>query len=329
MRAAVLGDGQIRFVRQYSKPEPQDGEVLVRVQRAGICDTDLQLVRGYMGFRGVPGHEFVGVAESGTYHKKRVVGEINCACARCEMCQGGLGNHCPSRTVLGILKRDGAFADYVVLPERNLHLVPAEISLDEAVFIEPLAAAFQIPRQVPLDKRTRAVVLGDGKLGYLVAQVLKLHGCQVLVVGKYAEKLRIIERLGVGTEALGQLRRVRDYGLVVDCTGSPSGFPTALELVRPRGTIVLKTTVHGSSDLQLATLVIDEITVVGSRCGPFAVAIEALRTRKVEVTSIIEDIWALTDIVPALDAAARPGAGKMLIAIDESAPAMKRIKKVL
>lgn len=328
MRAAVVADGVLTYQRQHPRPKPDDGAVLVRVLRAGICDTDLQILRGYMRFRGILGHEFVGVAEGGTYHRQRVVGEINCACARCELCMGGLANHCPDRSVLGILGHDGAFADYLTLPERNLHVVPPEISVDEAVFVEPLAAAFQIARQVSLDKRTRAAVLGDGKLGYLVAQVLKLHGCQVLVVGKHAENLRTIERLGIGTEQLDQLRRVREFSLVVDCTGSPTGLPTALELVRPRGTIVLKTTTADANEIRLAPLVIDEVTVVGSRCGPFATAIESLRTKKIEVSAIIDDVYALSDVAAAVDAARRPGARKILLAVDESLPSIKRLRRV-
>jgi threonine dehydrogenase-like Zn-dependent dehydrogenase len=279
-----------------------------------------------MGFQGVLGHEFVGVAQSGVHAGRRVAAEINVSCARCELCQSGLANHCPNRTVLGILGHDGAFADYVAVPERNLHVGPTEVSIDEAVFIEPLAAAFQIPRQVPLDRRAKVLVLGDGKLGNLVAQVLKAQGCQVLVAGKHPEKLRIIERLGVGTELASDLRRVRNYSIVIDCTGSPSGLPTALEFVRPRGTIVLKTTVAAPTELTLAPIVVDEITIVGSRCGPFATAIDALRAKKVEVAPLIQDVYRLTDAVQAMDAAAEPGALKILLAVDEAIPSIKRIR---
>ncbi|MBI3467274.1 MAG: alcohol dehydrogenase catalytic domain-containing protein [Planctomycetes bacterium] len=326
MRAAVALDGKLVMSREHAKPVPQEGEVLVRVTRAGICDTDLQILQGYMGFRGVLGHEFVGVAQSGKFAGRRITSEINCSCARCEMCQGGLSNHCPNRTVLGILGHDGAFADYLAVPERNLHVVPNEIGVDEAVFIEPLAAAFQIPRQVQVDKRSKVLVLGDGKLGILVAQVLKAQGCQVLVAGKYPEKLRIVERLGAATELIGQLRRVRAYNVVVDCTGSPTGLPAALEFVRPRGTIVLKTTVATGTELHLAPIVIDEITLVGSRCGPFATAIEALRTKRIEVASLVQDIYRLTDAAQAIEAAAQPGATKILLAVDEAVPSIKRLK---
>src|SRR5262245_28470394 len=326
MRALTVTDNGVMLAREYPKPRAGEGEVLVRVLRAGICETDLQILRGYMGFRGVLGHEFVGVAQSGAYAGRRVASEINLSCSRCDMCQGGLANHCPNRTVLGILGHDGAVADYVAVPERNLHVVPNEIGVDEAVFIEPLAAAFQIPRQVPLDKRAKALVLGDGKLGNLVAQVLKSLGAQVIVAGKHPEKLHIIERLGIGTELVNDLRRVRNYGLVVDCTGSPSGLATALEFVRPRGTIVLKTTVAATTELKLAPIIVDEITIVGSRCGPFPAAIEALRSKKIEVASLIQDVYRLPDAPQALDAAAQPGALKILLAVDESAPSIKRLR---
>src|SRR5262245_2506197 len=326
MRALTVTDNGVMLAREYPKPRAGEGEVLVRVLRAGICETDLQILRGYMGFRGVLGHEFVGVAQSGAYAGRRVASEINLSCSRCDMCQGGLANHCPNRTVLGILGHDGAVADYVAVPERNLHVVPNEIGVDEAVFIEPLAAAFQIPRQIPLDRRTKALVLGDGKLGNLVSQVLKSLGCQVLVAGKHPEKLRIIERLGVGTELINDLRRVRNYGLVIDCTGSGTGLPTALEFVRPRGTVVLKTTVASPINLTAAPIVIDEINIVGSRCGPFPTAIEALKSKKVEVASLVHDVYRLTDATQALDAASQHGSLKILLAVDESAPSIKRIR---
>jgi threonine dehydrogenase-like Zn-dependent dehydrogenase len=326
MRAVTVNDGRLAVVREYPRPQPANGEVLIRVQRAGICATDLQILRGYMGFRGVLGHEFVGIAQSGVHAGRRVAAEINVSCARCELCQSGLANHCPNRTVLGILGHDGAFADFVAVPERNLHVVPTDVAVDEAVFIEPLAAAFQIPRQVPVDRRAKVLVLGDGKLGNLVAQVLKLSGCQVLVAGKHTEKLRIIERLGIGAELVSELRRVRNYGLVVDCTGSPSGLSTALEFVRPRGTIVLKTTIVSPAELMLAPIVIDEITLVGSRCGPFPTAIDALRNKKIEVASLIQDVYRLSDAAQAMQAAAQTGTLKVLLAVDETAPSIKRIR---
>src|SRR6516162_8750685 len=199
MRAAVLGPDGIRFTANYPDPRPTPGEVVVRVLCAGICETDLELERGYMGFRGIPGHEFVGVAETGLLAGRRVVGEINCSCGTCDYCRDGLANHCPSRTVLGILNHDGAFADRVCVPQANLHILPDEIPTVEAVFTEPLAAALQIPTQVPLRSRQTVVVLGDGRLGNLCAQVIARAGCDVTVVGKHPRKLALLQRLGLRT----------------------------------------------------------------------------------------------------------------------------------
>jgi len=325
MRAVTFSDGAIKFRDDYPRPEPTSDEVLVRVTRAGICDTDLQIVAGYMSYRGVLGHEFVGVAEGGSLAGQRVVGEINCSCGQCDLCLGGLANHCPNRTVLGILGRDGAFADYLTLPERNLHAVPDELSDDEAVFVEPLAAAFQITRQVRLSERTRVLVLGDGKLGYLVAQVVKLQNAPVTVAGKYPEKLELLEHVGVGTVAVDELRRLPAFDVVVDATGSPSGIELALQVVRPRGTVVVKTTVAERTELKLADVVVNEITLVGSRCGPFPAAIEALKQRRIEVIPLIQDIYSLAHAEAAIAAAAKPGARKVLLAVDESVPAVKRV----
>ncbi|MGE3317551.1 MAG: alcohol dehydrogenase catalytic domain-containing protein [Planctomycetaceae bacterium] len=303
MLAVEFDAGRVQINRQRADPIVENGEVLVRVIRAGICETDLQLLRGYMDFHGVPGHEFVGIAESGRFAGKRVVGEINCPCGKCELCRDGLGNHCPNRTVLGILNRQGAFAEFVSLPEVNLHAVPDEVTTDEAVFTEPLAAAFQIPVQVPLKSRDRVTVLGDGRLGNLCAQVLAMHGCRVRVVGKHPEKLAVIESLGIEALLLSKAGREKASDIVVDCTGSPEGLRTALDFVRPRGTVVFKTTVAGSHELPLAPVVIDEITLVGSRCGPFAPALEALRTKRVKVAPLITERYPLQEAAAAFDQA--------------------------
>lgn len=326
MRAVVL-DGGVAVRRDYPVPVPEQDEVLVRVTRAGICDTDLQLMAGYMGFRGVPGHEFVGVAQGGKYKGKRVTAEINCGCGKCELCVGGMANHCPNRTVVGILGRDGAFADYVRVQERNVHALPDELGDDEAVFVEPLAAAFQVPRQVPLERRHKVLVLGDGKLGNLVAQVVKLYGCQVMVVGKHERKLQLVERLGIPAERLDEFRRRRAHDIVVDCTGREGGLAAAMEFVRPRGTIVLKTTVAGPHSVNLAPIVVDEVTVVGSRCGPFGTAIDALRSKKVQVLPLVDEIYRLEDAAGALEAAREPERLKVLLAVDETVPAVKRLRE--
>src|SRR5262245_60161208 len=244
MRALVLGDG-VTLQESRPSPNPAEGEVLVRVNCAGICETDLQLIKGYMGFRGVLGHEFVGVAESGSFAGRRVVGEISCACWTCETCRRGLNTHCPNRTVIGILNHDGAFADFIAVPQRNLHAVPDSLPDDVAVFTEPVAAAFQIPAQMSIKSTDRVIVLGDGRLGNLCAQVLARLSNRVTVVGKHPAKLALLTTLGIDTALLSDPIDDRSADIVVDCTGSETGLPTALRLVGPRGTIVLKTTVAG------------------------------------------------------------------------------------
>jgi threonine dehydrogenase-like Zn-dependent dehydrogenase len=287
---------------------------LVRVDLAGVCNTDLELVKGYMAFRGVLGHEFVGtVAEGpGSWPGKRVVGEINFGCGACNWCRRDLGRHCPHRRVMGILDADGAFAELVAVPVSNLHEVPVNVASDLAVFTEPLAAAFEILEQVDVEPGSEATVLGDGKLGLLVAQVLHQAGVQVLAVGKHPEKLAILENRGIST-----VQRDRWVGgmadLVVEATGTAAGFEAAVAATHPRGTLVLKSTVAGSTQLSLAPLVINEITVVGSRCGPFQPALEALATGSVDVRSLISERVPLSDAADALRLAAEPGRLKVLI----------------
>jgi threonine dehydrogenase-like Zn-dependent dehydrogenase len=298
----------------YPIPAPRDGEVLVRVTGAGICETDLQLIRGYMGFRGVLGHEFVGVAESGPWKGRRVVGEINCSCWTCPTCVAGRPSHCPHRTVIGILNHDGAFADFIAVPQRNLHAVPDSIPDDVAVFTEPLAAAFQIPAQVSVDHDSRIVVLGDGRLGNLCAQVLAGISSRVTVVGKHREKLALLKgRRDIAIRLLSEIEPSHDHDLVVDCTGSPTGLPTALSLVRPRGTVVLKTTVAGEQTMAWAPIVIDEVTIVGSRCGPFDRALKALEAEEVDVRPLISARYNLSDGVAAIEHAQSKPALKVLL----------------
>ena len=299
MRAIVLND-HVEVRDDRPSPTPAEGEVLVRVVRAGVCETDLQLIKGYMGFRGVLGHEFVGVAESGPFAGRRVVGEINCACWHCETCRRGLNTHCPQRTVLGILDHDGAFADLIAVPQRNLHLVPDALSDDVAVFTEPVAAACQIAMQVTVRPDDRVVVLGDGRLGNLCAQVLARLSRRTLVVGKHEEKLALLLSMGIDAARLSDPLDERSADIVVDCTGSETGLPTALKLVRPRGTIVLKTTVAGVQTMALAPFVIDEVTLVGSRCGPFDQALLALERGHVQVQPLISDRFTLSRGIDAL-----------------------------
>lgn len=313
MRAIVLERDEVQVEAVRPAPTPGADEVLVRVTRAGVCETDLQLIQGYMGFRGVLGHEFVGVAESGPYAGRRVVGEINCACWSCVTCRSGLPTHCPNRTVLGILNHDGAFADLMAVPQRNLHLVPDSIPDDIAVFTEPVAAAFQIPAQLQIAGSDRIIVLGDGRLGNLCAQVLASIADDVLVVGKHPEKLVLLDAIGVKTALLSDDLPQRGADIVVECTGSESGLPTALSLVRPRGTIVLKTTVAGTQTLAWAPFVIDEVTLVGSRCGPFDRALEALEHGLVDVEPLIADRFNLSNGLMALQRAAQKGVLKVLL----------------
>lgn len=312
MRAIVLAD-TARLDTSRAEPTPARGEVLVRVLTAGVCETDIQLIRGYMGFRGVLGHEFVGVAESGPFAGRRVVGEINCACHACDTCQAGFPTHCPNRTVLGILNHDGAFADCIAVPQANLHLVPDSLPNDIAVFTEPVAAAYQIPAQLKIASRDRVVVLGDGRLGNLCAQVLAGLADRVLVVGKHDSKLALLRAKGISTAKLGDGLDPRSADVVVDCTGSATGLPTALNLVRPRGTIVLKTTVAGSQELAWAPFVIDEVTLVGSRCGPFDRAIKGLEQGEVDVRPLLADRFDLADGIRALSRAQEPGVLKVLL----------------
>lgn len=316
MRAIVLNGTEVTAPADYPRPEPAENETLLRVIRAGVCETDLQLIKGYMGFQGVLGHEFVGIAESGRFAGQRVVGEINCHCRNCDFCRDGLENHCPNRSVLGILQHDGAFAEYVAVPDHNLHRIPDSVSTDAAVFAEPLAAAYQITEQLNVRQGQLIVVLGDGRLGNLCAQVLNAAGGQVTVIGKHADKLAILDNLGIATQMLADATPNRSAEIVVDCTGSPTGLPTALQFVRPRGTIVLKTTVAGEQTLALAPIVIDEITVVGSRCGPFARAVDALEANAVNVLPLITDRFPLDDGLSALERAQTPGALKVLMDCD-------------
>jgi threonine dehydrogenase-like Zn-dependent dehydrogenase len=317
MRAIVLEGDRVVYRADRSDPTPASGETLVRVLRAGVCETDLQLIRGYMGFRGILGHEFVGIAEDGPFAGRRVVGEINCSCWQCETCRAGRATHCPNRTTIGIFKHDGAFADFIAVPQRNLHVVPDSISTDAAVFTEPVAAAFQIPAQISLVRNDRIVVLGDGRLGNLCTQVLAGASDNVTVVGKHPEKLALLKPLGIRTVLLGDLPEERIADVVVDCTGSDTGLPLALTLVRPRGTIVLKTTVAGTQQTAWAPVVIDEVTIVGSRCGPFDRALSALADGQVSVRPLISQRFDLSQGIEALDVAKSTGVLKVLLDVGQ------------
>ncbi len=317
MRALVF-DGELRFEENRPTPEPAAGECLVRVHQAGICATDLHIQAGYMNFQGVLGHEMVGTVEQGPaeWLGKRVVAEINCVCGRCDMCQRGLSPHCPTRTVLGILGCDGCFADYVAVPARNLHAVPDALADEQAVFVEPLAAACQILVQCPIDARSRVVVIGPGRLGLLAAQVLSTTGCKLTVVGRNRDKLERCEKKGIQGIHVDELRAAKDHDVVVDCTGSPAGLELAMQLVRPRGTIVLKSTYAKPSPINPAPIVIDEVTLLGSRCGPFPEAINALTRGAVEVQSMISRTFPLERAAEAMAAAKDSQHIKILLKMD-------------
>jgi len=298
-----------------SRPTAGENQTaLVKVHLSGICSTDLQIFKGYMGFKGIPGHEFVGSVSEGPRDLvgKRVVGEINFACEKCDSCRRDLRRHCPSRAVMGILNADGAFAEYVSVPTANLHVVPDNVSDEEAVFTEPLAAAFEILTQIQLDPADDVLVLGDGKLGNLCAQVLRLTGAKITALGKHTEKLGLIQKAGVRTIQLKDWEP-RVFDVVVEATGSASGLELALSAVRPRGRLILKSTIAGNHQVSLAPIVINEINVIGSRCGPFPDALDALAAKQVCVTPLIEEIYSLDDGVAAVGHAARPGARKILI----------------
>ena len=312
---ALFWDGRVLRL-ESSRPTPGTDRqfALVRVRLAGICSTDLQIFKGYMGFRGVPGHEFVGQVEEGPEELvgKRVVGEINFACGKCEFCRRSLGRHCPNRRVMGILGSDGSFAEYVAVPTANLHLVPDNVSDEEAVFTEPLAAAFEILEQIQLSPGDDVLVMGDGKLGMLCAQVLKLTGAGVTVLGKHPEKLSLIKRTGVRTLLLYNWKP-RLFDVVVEATGSESGLKLGIGAIRPRGTLVLKSTLAGDHSVSLAPLVINEITVIGSRCGLFPPALLALAEKSVSVTPLIKKVYPLAKGLDAVAHAASPGALKILL----------------
>ena len=313
MKGLWLEDQQLTFRNDLPVPQPPPGEALVRVLEAGVCNTDLELLRGYYPFTGIPGHEFVGVVESeGEWHGKRVCGEINVACGTCSQCRAGRPTHCERRSTLGIISRHGAFAEYLTLPFENLQAVPETVTNDEAVFTEPLAAAVEILEQVHLHPTDAVVVLGDGKLGLLCAQVLATTGCNLLAIGKHVEKLAILERRGIHTALITDAPPFH-ADLVVECTGHSTGFALACQFLRPRGTLVLKSTYAGSLTVDMSRIVVDEITLVGSRCGPFAPALDLLARQRVDVCSLIQERYPLSEGVAALERAKRPGMLKVIL----------------
>lgn len=314
MVSVCLENGKV-LVRNQARPRRPQGFALIRLLYGGICNTDLELQRGYYGFRGTPGHEFVGEvveADDRRWIGQRVVGEINLACGRCRWCGRGLGRHCPTRTVLGIVKQPGAFREFLTLPERNLRRVPRTIPDQEAVFVEPLAAACEILDQVNIPRGAAVAVLGDGKLGLLASQVLQASGARVHQYGRHKEKLRIAEASGVSTEIAKKLP-VAKYEFVVEATGSAEGLRQAVAMAVPRGTVIMKSTVHGLVSIDTAPVIVNEITLVGSRCGRFEPALKLLASRKVRVDAMISEVLPLKKAPEAFRAAQKPGVLKVLL----------------
>jgi threonine dehydrogenase-like Zn-dependent dehydrogenase len=303
-------------VKNIEKPDRAD-EALVRVLVSGICNTDLEIARGYAGFKGTIGHEFVGIVEHSTNRTlagRRVVGEINAGCGKCDLCRAGDSRHCASRTVLGIAGRDGAHAEFLQLPTENLLPVPDSIPDEHAVFTEPLAAACGILERVKISSADRVAVIGDGKLGILSAQVLALTGAPVLIVGKHSSKLRIAERRGIETSTPKQAaKRQHEFDVVVEASGAASGFGLALDLLRPRGQLVLKSTFHGKTELNAARIVVDEISIVGSRCGRFTPALDLLKKAAIDVESLINEEYRLSNGLHAMRRAGTRGILKVLL----------------
>ena len=311
---ALYFDKNLSFRSDYPMPKPKCHEALIRVTMAGICNTDLEIMKGYMDFKGVPGHEFVGIVEKSEENKwegRRVTGEINIGCGICSYCLSRMKNHCPNRSVLGISNKDGVFADYITLPVRNLHVIPDSITDEEAVFIEPVAAAFEISQQVNIKPGDKVCVLGDGKLGLLVGQVISLTGCSLTVIGHHREKLNILGEIGIDTFLKNEIKDKFDF--VVDCTGSPTGLKEAIALVKPKGKIILKTTVAKREQVDLNTLVVNEVDIIGSRCGPFAPAVRALKKNLIDVQPLISKTFSLDDGIEAFKYASEKGVLKVVL----------------
>lgn len=312
---ALVNDNKLSLRKDVPDPDMPKGEALIRVIAAGICSTDLEITRGYMAFTGVLGHEFVGrvIRGSRRWEGKRVVGEINCVCERCDMCRSGMSNHCRHRTVLGIQGRNGCFAELTALPERNLHEVPDNVTDEEATFVEPLAAAFQVVKQIRIEPRMRIAVLGSGRLGLLAAQVLAMTGCRLTVVGRNERTLDFCEKKGIQAMPIEEFVPRKDHDVVVECTGNPEGLEIAMQIVRPRGSIVLKSTYATRSNLSLTPVVVDEVTLVGSRCGPFPDAISALSRKQIDVLGMISRTLPLTRGIEAMNLAGLDNVTKVLL----------------
>lgn len=316
---AVVFDNGLKLDGNYPMPNPKQGEALIKVNTIGICNTDYEITKGYMGYKGVLGHEFTGVVEHAANKEligKRVVGEINCGCGQCEWCAQGLERHCFNRSTLGIWQREGCFAEYVALPEKNLLEIPKNVSNEEAVFVEPLAAALEILEQVHIPPYKKVIVLGDGKLGLIIALALNASGLDITLIGKHEEKLAIAAAQGVKTKLLNDLKIEKAYDFVVEATGSITGFETSLALTKPRGTLILKSTIAASKEFNLAPIVVDEITVLGSRCGQFAPALRMLESKRIDVKPLISDIYPIDKSIEAFERNKEKSSVKVLVKVD-------------
>jgi 2-desacetyl-2-hydroxyethyl bacteriochlorophyllide A dehydrogenase len=314
MKALWLSGARLRLREDVILAQTADQEARVRVLAAGVCGTDLALVDGLYPFEGVPGHEFVGIVEEGpdALVGRRVVGEINAACGRCPECLGGLAKHCRARTALGIRGRHGAFAEYLQLPSVNLHPVPDSVSTDAAVFTEPLAAALDIVERLAPKASSRVLVVGAGKLGQLVCRVLAASGAQVVAIGRNADKLARLDGVAESTVRAEDIEP-RSFSMAVECTGNPAGLPIALGALKPQGTLVLKSTYPQALNIDMGPVVVDELRLVGSRCGPFDSALTMLEEQQVDVESLIDGRFALADGVEAFAYSRSPGVLKVLL----------------
>jgi len=313
MRALWLEDQKIAL-RDIQQPKIP-GEALIRIGKAGICSTDLELVKGYYPYTGILGHEFVGEVEDApdtTWIGQRVVGEINATCGACESCLAGRSTHCENRTVLGIVNRDGVFAEYTTLPLANLHRVPDSVPDEAAVFTEPLAAALEIQQQIQIKPTDRVLLVGAGRLGHLIAQTLALTGCNLRVIARHPRQQELLIARGVRLVTEDEIQP-RKWDIVVEATGSPDGFLLARRAVCPRGTMVLKSTYKGEMNVNFSSIVVDEITILGSRCGPFEPALRLLENREVDPAILITAKYKLSESVKALGHAAQPGILKVLL----------------
>jgi threonine dehydrogenase-like Zn-dependent dehydrogenase len=314
MKAALFDGKKLHLQEDY--PEPNHEETIVKISLAGVCGTDLEILDGYMDYQGILGHEFVGIvvkSKNKDLIGKRVVGEINVGCGECPSCKSGMERHCPNRTVLGILRRDGAFAEFLALPEKNLHIIPDSVTDEQAVFVEPLAAAFEITQQVDLKSEWNVGIVGDGRLAQLIANVLKLYCAKIVCFGKHENKLANLKKFGIDT----RLKIISDdehrFDLVVEATGNNSGFVDAMKLVKPRGIVVLKSTIASKENLDLTSAVVNEVTLIGSRCGTFRPAIEALASGKISIDCLIDSTYPLNKFQEAIKHAKKPNTLKVFL----------------